>query len=202
MCHAHWLFSASPRIKARVFDLRGIPSFSPPQLCEQSTSSFNGSPESVWVTLAVSLCPRLSYAYFRPRPVVQFLSRFIALFQMPGFLPSLFRHPRQPRLSRHHGTLRCVQLAVRVCGPESVEVAAYARCLAQMSEDYSQFLSPGLPRPFYMPNPVPLYRQTLSIIEKVMGPEDQSVRRGLCFIAEMGFALAHFTARPNRSTAC
>ena len=73
----------------------------------------------------------------------------------------------------------CVQLAVRVCGPESVEVAAYARCLAQMSEDYSQFLSPGLPRPFYMPNPVPLYRQTLAIIEKVMGPEDQSVRRTL-----------------------
>lgn len=70
-----------------------------------------------------------------------------------------------------------MQLAVRVCGPESVEVAAYARCLAQMSEDYSQFLSPGLPRPFYMPNPVPLYRQTLAIIEKVMGPEDQSVSR-------------------------
>lgn len=68
-----------------------------------------------------------------------------------------------------------VQLAVRVCGAESVEVAAYARCLAQMSEDYSQFLSPGLPRPFYMPNPVPLYRQTLAIIEKIMGPEDQSV---------------------------
>ena len=72
-----------------------------------------------------------------------------------------------------------MQLAVRVCGPESVEVAAYARCLAQMSEDYSQFLSPGLPRPFYMPNPVPLYRQTLAIIEKVMGPEDQSVSRVL-----------------------
>eukprot|EP00903_Cladosiphon_okamuranus_P015273 g14114.t1 len=71
------------------------------------------------------------------------------------------------------------ELAVRVCGPESVEVAAYARCLAQMSEDYSQFLSPGLPRPFYMPNPVPLYRQTLSIIEKVMGPEDQSVASAL-----------------------
>lgn len=67
------------------------------------------------------------------------------------------------------------QLAMRVCGPDSVEVAAYARCLAQMSEDYSQFLSPGLPRPFYMPNPVPLYRQTLTIIEKVIGPEDSSV---------------------------
>lgn len=71
------------------------------------------------------------------------------------------------------------ELAMRACGPESVEVAAYARCLAQMSEDYSQFLSPGLPRPFYMPNPVPLYRQTLTIIEKVMGPEDQSVASAL-----------------------
>lgn len=62
-----------------------------------------------------------------------------------------------------------------------MEVAAYARCLAQMSEDYSQFLSPGLPRPFYMPNPVPLYRQTLEIIEKFMGPEDQSVSRARFF---------------------
>lgn len=69
------------------------------------------------------------------------------------------------------------QLAMRVCGPDSIEVAAYARCLAQMSEDYSQFLSPGLPRPFYMPNPVPLYRQTLTILEKVIGPEDPSVSR-------------------------
>ncbi|CAB1104128.1 unnamed protein product [Ectocarpus sp. CCAP 1310/34] len=72
-----------------------------------------------------------------------------------------------------------LELAMRVFGPDSVEVAAYARCLAQMSEDYSQFLSPGLPRPFYMPNPIPLYRQTLSIIEKVIGPKDPSVASAL-----------------------
>ncbi|CAM9264130.1 unnamed protein product [Scytosiphon promiscuus] len=72
-----------------------------------------------------------------------------------------------------------LELAMRVCGPDSVEVAAYARCLAQMSEDYSRFLSPGLPRPFYMPNPVPLYRQTLGIIEKVIGAEDPSVASAL-----------------------
>lgn len=82
---------------------------------------------------------------------------------------------RNPCLSFHDGASRCSQLAMRVCGPDSVEVAAYARCLAQMSEDYSQFLSPGLPRPFYMPNPVPLYRQTLTILEKVIGPEHSSV---------------------------
>lgn len=64
---------------------------------------------------------------------------------------------------------------MRVCGPNSIEVAAYARCLAQMSEDYSKPLTPGLPRPFYMPNPVPLYRQTLSILENVLGPNDAEV---------------------------
>ena len=95
------------------------------------------------------------------------------------FFSSYFRHLTLPLPSRWYTWFHCMQLAVRVCGPESVEVAAYARCLAQMSEDYSQFLSPGLPRPFYMPNPVPLYRQTLAIIEKVMGPEDQSVSRVL-----------------------
>lgn len=64
---------------------------------------------------------------------------------------------------------------MRVCGPDSIEVAAYARCLAQMSEDYSKYLAPGLPRPFYMPNPVPLYRQTLNILEKLIGPNDPEV---------------------------
>lgn len=68
------------------------------------------------------------------------------------------------------------QLAMRVCGPDSIEVAAYARCLAQMSEDYAKFLAPGLPRPFYMPNPVPLYRQTITILEKVVGPDHPEVR--------------------------
>lgn len=65
---------------------------------------------------------------------------------------------------------------MRVCGPQSVEVAAYARCLAQMSEDYSKYLQAGLPRPFYMPNPVPLYRQTLSILEKLIGPDHPEVK--------------------------
>lgn len=68
-----------------------------------------------------------------------------------------------------------VQLAMRVCGPDSIEVAAYSRCLAQMSEDYAKYLAPDLPRPFYMPNPVPLYRKTLSILEKLIGPEDPEV---------------------------
>lgn len=69
------------------------------------------------------------------------------------------------------------QLAMRVCGPTSIEVAAYARCLAQMSEDYAKYLNPGLPRPFYMPHPVPLYRQTLNILEKVLGRNHPEVSR-------------------------
>lgn len=64
---------------------------------------------------------------------------------------------------------------MRVCGPTSIEVAAYSRCLAQMSEDYGKYLEPGLPRPFYMPHPVPLYRQTLKILENVLGPNDAEV---------------------------
>lgn len=65
---------------------------------------------------------------------------------------------------------------MRVCGPDSIEVAAYSRCLAQMSEDYAQYLTPGLPRPFYMPNPVPLYRQTVKTLEKIFGPDHPEVR--------------------------
>ncbi|CAM9210238.1 unnamed protein product [Laminaria digitata] len=72
-----------------------------------------------------------------------------------------------------------LELAMRVCGPDSIEVAAYARCLAQMSEDYAKYLAPGLPRPFYMPNPVPLYRQTLNILEKLIGPNDPEVASSL-----------------------
>lgn len=64
---------------------------------------------------------------------------------------------------------------MRVCGPDSIEVAAYSRCLAQMSEDYAKYLSPDLPRPFYMPNPVPLYRQTLSVLEKTIGTQHPEV---------------------------
>lgn len=89
---------------------------------------------------------------------------------------------------------------MRVCGPDSIEVAAYARCLAQMSEDYSRFLTPGLPRPFYMPNPVPLYRQTLNIIEKVIGPEDPSVSRtSPVSRIELGVAASSLTEISPRS---
>lgn len=65
---------------------------------------------------------------------------------------------------------------MRVCGPDSIEAAAYSRCLAQMAEDYSQYLAPDLPRPFYMPDPVPLYRRTLAILEKLLGKYHPEVR--------------------------
>lgn len=60
-------------------------------------------------------------------------------------------------------------------GPEALEVAANARCLAQMTEGYAKYLTPGLPQPFYMPRPVPLYRQTLSILEKTLGRDHPEV---------------------------
>lgn len=89
---------------------------------------------------------------------------------------------------------------MRVCGPDSIEVAAYARCLAQMSEDYAKYLAPGLPRPFYMPNPVPLYRQTLNILEKLIGPNDPEVNLLSMFVGAVAIqaSRSHTPASPTQ----
>ncbi|CAM9107511.1 unnamed protein product [Choristocarpus tenellus] len=72
-----------------------------------------------------------------------------------------------------------LELATRCWGLSDPKVAAYAHHLAKMSEHFSQFLLPDLPRPFYMPDPEPLYRHALSVTENVYGRDHIEVAKAL-----------------------
>ncbi|CAM9247547.1 unnamed protein product [Discosporangium mesarthrocarpum] len=64
-----------------------------------------------------------------------------------------------------------LEMAHRSWSPTDPKVVEYARTLARMSEHYAQWLVPGLPRPFYMPDPLPLYKQVVEIVQRA-NPED------------------------------